>query len=78
MQSYDHHRQFIADMALPLTKKQLAVPGESRKYWIWHYYLTRELEDGIIECDVVCKNVYYNALQVKEKFVCVAVSSATS
>lgn len=78
MQSYDQHRQFKADTALPLTKKQLALPGESRKSWIWHYYLTRELEDGIIERVVVCKNVYYNTLQVKEKFVCVAVSSATS
>ena len=51
------------------------VPGESRKSW---HYLTRELEDGIIERLKVCKNVYYNALQVKEKFVRVAVSSATT
>ena len=61
-----------------LTKKQETVPGESRKPWTWHYYLTRESENGIIERVEVCKNVYYNALQVKEKFICVAVSSATT
>ena len=66
------------DTVLPLTKKQKTVPGETRKSWTWHYYLTRELEDGIIEHVEVCKNVYYNTLQVKEKFVRVAVSSTTT
>ena len=78
MQSYDQCRQFIVDTILSLTKKQKRVPGESRKSWTWHCYLTRELEDGIIEHVEVWKNVYYNALQVKEKFAHVAVSSATT
>ena len=38
----------------------------------------QKIGDGIIERVEVCKNVYYNALQVKEKFVRIAVSSATT
>ena len=57
MQSYHQRRQFILDPVLLLTKKQKAVPGESRKSWTWHY-LTRKLEDGIIERVEVCENVY--------------------
>ena len=71
MEFYDQHRQFEVDTVLLQRNKK--------------WYLENLENHGTISPEnrrmgllSECKNVYYNALQVKEKFVRVAVSSATT
>ena len=78
IQSCDQRRQFIVNTVLPQQKKQVTVLEDSRKKWTWHYFLNKVSEEGASQQVEVCKNVYYKTLQVKEKFVRVAVATSTS
>ena len=61
--SIDQRRQFVIDQVTSASKKQSTTRENSRRSQTWLY----DMENG--QRIQICKTVFYNTLQIKEKFV---------
>ena len=65
MSSIEQRRQFVIDRVISASKKQSTTRENSRRSQTWLYFIDMESGQRI----QICKTVFYNTLQVKEKFV---------